>query len=1167
MKIIFKKNRKRGSALILAILVTMLLFLIGMGFISMMITDKASVARIDDQAILDNAVDKVVNDIQTTLRNDLFEDINNPTTFLTGAAAYDYPDKNNIWLASLEPELYDDTLGTAYYYWPHITDLWGYFGPYDDGDLAGDINDNFTFYYDPDIYDPVNKPNYRYFNLNARHYLVNNTDILPYSLTNITRNPGTICRIVGENEYIYDAWLNYDEQAPWGTLYNQANFITQLVNYWNANVPGLGLLPTDTVFNPLPVLPWLAQSRPWPTLTISGMRADADGDGVADSRWVRLYRIDQDGPWDHAIYAAVRIIDNGGMLNLNTALESRDGRYGAPAEYSSGNLLSDVNLLELRWLKNVAQNPTPLANNIRGIHGVRSGGNMNYAGDPDLVRYHNLVSMSILNPDPLGVIPPAVNTPTPFDISDELELRNRYFLFSPNKPRFTQAWPFTLNPPTDLPGYGKMLPYTTFASLQAWYRKSHLVSGFADYYHARHITTAYNFDRTACPGVTVTYNPYVPGQIGAFAEIWPRKMGVALPSNNLAPAANPFSGFATQDIKNMFIDQLAGAIRRGLDELDQADVDDRFSDKYTTEELAWQYAVNIVDYQDDDDGDPLVIGEQHPTHRQVLIGGETVDFFGVESPRDMLRNSLLITAMGYRFNGGAEVFALEIFNPTDDDIVLDNSSTPILDFKITNVMVNHATNPDIDSLFDVLDAAGVSTTIEAKKALVIGNRLEWQVNNAFDLRLDAETYLQLNDLSFNEGDQVTVFKLEYPDPGVDMPIDCFAVPAGLVEASGDLYHCLARSKEIGDGSSGANKTHFFLSHPESWIDKTTDDFGVIIPDADIESIDMQSKTTNQMLKGIGEIENVFALGYRYNQDTEESFALTNELGIVYELDPADEEAFPTIAGSELKSWGRINLRNEEKKYWPLLDFLTLFDASTDGLDNNGNGLADEFTEVALPGRININTAPWYVIKQLPWVMDSTAADPEALAHAIVGFRDKKNLELLPIYGLGSGMPDYSDPILGRTKATIDAAAVAPNANVRETPGFRHIAELLQIVVPDPKTIKGQFDIRKYFIDEDAGNPLDNGRPDFSGDYPIDVALDINDGIANDFEERDLIFNRISNLVTVRSDVFTAYILVRIGRNGPQKRMIATFDRSNVFNPMDVPKLVKLVALHPVPDPR
>ena len=56
---------------------------------------------------------------------------------------------------------------------------------------------------------------------------------------------------------------------------------------------------------------------------------------------------------------------------------------------------------------------------------------------------------------------------------------------------------------------------------------------------------------------------------------------------------------------------------------------------------------------------------------------------------------------------------------------------------------------------------------------------------------------------------------------------------------------------------------------------------------------------------------------------------------------------------------------------------------------------------------------------------------------------------------------------------------------------------------------------------------------------------LNAGGIVDFEERDVIFSRASNLATVRSDLFTAYILVRIGTDGPQKRVLAILDRSEV----------------------
>jgi hypothetical protein len=106
------------------------------------------------------------------------------------------------------------------------------------------------------------------------------------------------------------------------------------------------------------------------------------------------------------------------------------------------------------------------------------------------------------------------------------------------------------------------------------------------------------------------------------------------------------------------------------------------------------------------------------------------------------------------------------------------------------------------------------------------------------------------------------------------------------------------------------------------------------------------------------------------------------------------------------------------------------------------------------------------------------------------------------------------------------------------------------VINNKTSTERDYDIRSYGLD----NQDQVGFPD----------LDPNDGIVDDFKERDLIFARISNLVTVRSDVFTAYILVRIGTDGPQKRVIAIFDRSGVNLPTDK---VKIVAIQPVAEPR
>jgi DNA uptake protein ComE-like DNA-binding protein len=212
---------------------------------------------------------------------------------------------------------------------------------------------------------------------------------------------------------------------------------------------------------------------------------------------------------------------------------------------------------------------------------------------------------------------------------------------------------------------------------------------------------------------------------------------------------------------------------------------------------------------------------------------------------------------------------------------------------------------------------------------------------------------------------------------------------------------------------------------------------------------------------------------------------------------------------------RLNLADLDSSVQRIFNYLTVIDPNAHGLP---------LSEKRIKGRININTAPWFVIAQLPWVSQRKGGYYNtALAQAIVAYRDKTSI---------SGGPNYS---------------------WREEPGFRSIGELMNVSIIPPSGDLN-YSICYYGLDDGIDQM---GFPDLTTDPRTGV-----DGAPNDFEERDLIFSRISNLVTVRSDVFTAYILVRIGPNGPQRRVVAILDRSRV--PEDK---VKIIALQPVPDPR
>ena len=290
-----------------------------------------------------------------------------------------------------------------------------------------------------------------------------------------------------------------------------------------------------------------------------------------------------------------------------------------------------------------------------------------------------------------------------------------------------------------------------------------------------------------------------------------------------------------------------------------------------------------------------------------------------------------------------------------------------------------------------------------------------------------------------------------------------------------------------------------------------------------DQIYIQAHPANKNFTNIGEIGMVFCKSAYYEAGQDPYL-----LGVIGYSSEADEER-------------EVLINLADPNFQRLFKYLTVFDPTRDGIDNNGDDAIDNGqVEWKIPGRININTAPWYVIAQLPWVSERAGgySNKYELARAIVAYRDKLESPV-----------DYSGPN-GRFNAINDEGGFADwfdETDIREARGFENIGEL-NFVIDDDRG--DDYSMRYYALD--------------SGDLDGFPDLTSADGAIDDFEERDVIFARISNLVTVRSDVFTAYILVRIGTDGPQKRVIAILDRSDVY---PTGGKVKIRALHPVPDPR
>lgn len=1236
--IIFKRqlnrsNLRTGSALVMVIVLTALLSLIGTLFIVMARIDEMSTSSIKAATELDSAVNAVVNKINEVLVEDVFaanwlDGTGNtepwdypkhtldpgvdtiPGTYddlaFNGGTPY-YGTNDDIWLANLEPELLDmavdwgGTFGQSanqHYAFRHITDLYGTFG-----------------------------------------YLFQRA----YERANQGTNPPT-----------FDSRDLDSDGDRFSMRYLRATIID----------PGAPILTkAEIAMGKSPV----------------GQKADADGDGVADSRWARIPNIF--GEKGETLYTAVRIIDNGGMININTAYDDA-ANHGNQWD---GSALTHVNLNGIR-----AATETGL---VADFHAERCGTASVLEAD-----FNARSARRLLDP---------VNGYLPFDIGDELELRNRFFLSSPVINRFGHKaldgsiflWRTTFDPINGT--VGKSIPYVKGDDIRNWFDK---VTGPDDpgnfkpgICNRRHLSTTYNSEKIARPYSLMSY----PASMTAITPISDsRKFGVTLPIDIQEEQASAV-------VEKNYKLRLAMALYRGLP--DTTTIDARFGiGVYTREQLAWQMTVNMIDHQD---VSSLLSGE---VVTNVKPSGSNTTYFGTEDLAGLKRDTLCISKFAYTQVTASSAlpapkppiglyFAVEVFNP-DDAVIkrLTNYELRVID-DLDNLMFS----PHEFTTSNPLSVSGGSNNTAL---VVFSNPAVTSAQAEKALSLSSGVIDELANVSVNLTLLNSDYKVVLVKKSTGMPVDSISVPNSLIPTIGTdtPIHCYRRmvfkdtnflvpswSPATDDGPwEGFGVDLNWL--PGDYIDTTllldsTDSaFAIAFPSLTLAGLEkVQLDAPNAQLRNVGEIENIFAIGASYDISGTTHTCRTLWQGIIDSV-MAIGSAADLEETIEMGSFGRIRL--DDPDYWPMLDSLTYFDPARDGVDliNIAEGItptvtagaidagsapldtltdglffprqtgwnagtvywtdltvpppteieidlgatfeifgaiiqADDNDEYVLeyhdagvwypvvvtdpplwsledytplgfsgmhtrpdmhddgrwhlfdspvmadkvrvraingddfyslseiqigvkynpladdpyyygdtvPGRININTAPWYVIDQLPWLEDASATEPASLAQAIVAFRDKS---ITP-----SGVVDYSGPT-GRFDLT-------NITGIDEDPGFTDIGQLTQLIIDAPSTPEEEeHDIRKYIFDS-----VNTTLPDYTPDDSID-----------DFEERNLLFHRISNLVTLRSDVFTAYILVRIGETGPQRRMIAIFDRSGIDSPDDVPRLI---ALHRVPDPR
>lgn len=799
--------------------------------------------------------------------------------------------------------------------------------------------------------------------------------------------------------------------------------------------------------------------------------ADADGDGVTDSVWQRLP--DTTGSRGEPIFAAVRIIDNCAMLNLNTAHTAdpnSEGRYLSQVDYKRFLRGSDA-AGNAVWYGDPANTVDPdnllRARKADGIYDP-------FLDTPDV--FHNDAIMNIENPGANYTL---------FDIADELEIRNRFMLTTNAEARFERndVGNFTFDAGGGIYSALQMPRDTSSHPLEAWkwrldpnnfddtsgaYVDAAIPVDYTFKYDRRHITTFYSFDRNlrlgTYPQTDVNGDPVLmifdpdPSAVSTNIRQWD-ELTQTYNFNNI--------NSRLQVLKLLYAFRAYFLVKDGVDYKDaarksaqlvanmidytddnhpasegpffdmaygsQTNANPTYIDRQIINQLIYEVSRQTVDVDGDIDGDPLNDAPQYDFGLGVDEPDETV--YGYE------RQPFISEIVRRQHAVSGRMYAIELVNPYDTDISLDYWQIKVGNYKYTFQLGDAV----------IVPAASVSPTRQLGRLILkhhvdIGN-----FPNQFVLPGPGVAEITTGD----------VVELQRPDPKDTAVPPTMFITVDITESTQADYINLPTAS----GNYRASKRD-----DTAW--KFTN-MSVLTEDA-VQTLDSPNNTAgtadawqmpvaddNLPIGTLLDFEKVLLIG---------NFKDPNNL--IDATNPVTQQIAAAADESEI--------RNDVMSPVSPLDYVCFMGRP------EGN----------LPGRINVNTATMEVIRAAIPPNNSWNPDPDALARNIVAHRDQ----------------------------------VAP---------FTRITDLINV------TGFNQFLSDPNSIDDD---------PD----------------IAGDFEERDWLLSAVANTLTVRSDVFTAYILVRLGHNGTQRRMIAIFDRSNVSiptKPNQKPDKPRIIALHQVPDPR
>lgn len=296
---------------------------------------------------------------------------------------------------------------------------------------------------------------------------------------------------------------------------------------------------------------------------------------------------------------------------------------------------------------------------------------------------------------------------------------------------------------------------------------------------------------------------------------------------------------------------------------------------------------------------------------------------------------------------------------------------------------------------------------------------------------------------------------------------------------------------------------------------------------------------------VGELNRIFWVGPTANEP----------LDVQLVSKPACDPYEVTASNGRLSMYGGITVHSGTPALPPGClagDFFMVHSPRSDGYDNDGDNQAqpDEADEDIVYGFININTAPEMVLNCLPG-LTGLSDDPPGQ-----GIRSKVVREILHYR-------DKLPPYRTTPRSTLLGIPSLRNGAGFASPGeiaipIRRRASQPDIVVayrlPQNEYPGANVQPYNYTVAENDGS----GNPITAHDDGLPTAL--GPRVNDDLIKRHVYYSWLSNHITVRSDVYIAYIRVDV-RRGPQdaplavRRYAAVIDRSNCRTAADRPNVL------------